>query len=187
MTGNSSNLNMLIGAPNAHDQINVAGHLAADGVLTLEAGNGGLGAQAGDVFDLFTFGSASGMFDNIVLPSLTAGLAWDTTNLLVTGELSVLALILSGDYNGDGVVDAADYTVWRDNLGAADESALNGNGNGMNGVDQGDYELWVTNFGTTLGNGSAAVTGSQAVPEPTTILLLFTAAVLAVGRPWRAA
>ncbi len=24
----------------------------------------------------------------------------------------------AGDYNGDGVVKAADYTVWRDHLGA---------------------------------------------------------------------
>jgi hypothetical protein len=34
--------------------------------------------------------------------------------------------ILPGDYNGDGVVNAGDYTVWRDTLGT--EFDLNGNG-----------------------------------------------------------
>ncbi|MEM7315692.1 MAG: G8 domain-containing protein, partial [Planctomycetota bacterium] len=54
---------------------------------------------------------------------------------------------LPGDFNHNYVVDAADYTVWRDNLGAADESALNGNGDGMNGVDMADFFLWRDNFG----------------------------------------
>jgi hypothetical protein len=75
---------------------------------------------------------------------------------------------LPGDYNGDLVVDAADYTVWRDNLGAADESSLNGNGDGMNGVDAGDYTRWKDNFGATGGAGSAAY---AAVPEPASALL----------------
>jgi hypothetical protein len=58
-----------------------------------------------------------------------------------------------GDYNGDGSTDAADYTVWRDNLGAADESAFApGTGNG-GGVDASDYVTWRTNFGATGGAG----------------------------------
>ena len=35
-----------------------------------------------------------------------------------------------GDFNGDGQVNLADYAVWRDNLGAADESGINNNGDG---------------------------------------------------------
>ena len=68
---------------------------------------------------------------------------------------------LSGDYNGDGGVDAADYTVYQDNLGG-DSSVLNGNGSGEATVVQADYDLWTTNFGT--GSTSA----SAAVPEPAT-------------------
>lgn len=88
---------------------------------------------------------------------------------------------LAGDFNADGVVDAADYTVWRDNLGAADETALNGNGNGADGVDSADYALWKANFGNTSGAGA----GSRAsVPEPTsiTLLLLSLAAVCGAAR-----
>ena len=38
--------------------------------------------------------------------------------LYTSGVLSVVAPGVSGDYNDDGVVDAADYTVWRDHLGS---------------------------------------------------------------------
>jgi len=77
-----------------------------------------------------------------------------------------------GDFNGDTVVDAADYTLWRDNLGAADETAIGGNGDGQNGVDLADFGVWKTNFG--VGNGSVS---GAAVPEPAT----FISALLGIG------
>ena len=73
---------------------------------------------------------------------------------------------LLGDYNNDGTVDAADYTVWQDNLGL-DSSVLGGNGSGAATVVQTDYELWKTQFGESIASASTA--GS--VPEPTTLLL----------------
>jgi hypothetical protein len=68
--------------------------------------------------------------------------------------------------------------VWRDNLGAADESALNGNGDGGGSVDQADYLLWKNNFGSTLpGSGNSA-----AVPEPAALsLVVLTALAALVG------
>ena len=88
-----------------------------------------------------------------------------------SGGFSVTAMAggVAGDFNGNGVVDAADYTVWRDHLGAADESSLMGNGDGMNGVDAGDYNLWKTNFGMTAGSGAAS---AGAVPEPCAAVLM---------------
>ena len=52
-----------------------------------------------------------------------------------------------GDYNRDGTVDAADYTVWRDNLGAsvAPLTGADGDGNGV--VDATDYAVWKSQFG----------------------------------------
>ncbi|WP_145382605.1 PEP-CTERM sorting domain-containing protein [Botrimarina mediterranea] len=67
-----------------------------------------------------------------------------------------------GDFNADGLVDAADYTVWRDNLNDPDESALNGNGDG-GGVTQSDYDLWVANYGKDY-----SLPASLAIPEPST-------------------
>jgi hypothetical protein len=68
---------------------------------------------------------------------------------------------LGGDFNGNGSVDASDYAVWRDSLGAISEVTLNNNGDGMNGVDIGDYNLWRRNFGITVTQtgGSADLSG----------------------------
>jgi hypothetical protein len=85
---------------------------------------------------------------------------------------------LAGDFNDDGVVDAADYTTWRDNLGAGDEAVLNGNGDGLNGVDAGDYALWVDHFGSVSGSGSLSPSG---VPEPAAGLLASLAALALLG------
>jgi hypothetical protein len=54
------------------------------------------------------------------------------------------------DYNGNGTVDAADYTVWRDNLGATG-IAPPGDGNGKDGVTQLDYDNWAANYGANAG------------------------------------
>lgn len=82
-----------------------------------------------------------------------------------------------GDFNGDGVVDAADYTVWRNNLGG-DEEVLNGAGDNSGTVDVGDYQQWKTYFGT--GAGGLASTVSN-VPEPTSFSLLALVAILMAG------
>jgi hypothetical protein len=74
---------------------------------------------------------------------------------------------LAGDYNEDGVVNAADYVVWRNHDGTAFDlpnrnPLLSGN------IGQSDYDFWVENFGNT-GSGGA---GLATVPEPTTLALL---------------
>jgi hypothetical protein len=68
---------------------------------------------------------------------------------------------LVGDYNGNGVVDAADYTVWRDGLGTT--------------YTQADYTVWKTNFGNHAVGGSSAI-ANAAIPEPSTLVLLMFAA-----------
>ncbi len=68
---------------------------------------------------------------------------------------------LPGDYNGDGAVNVADYTTWRDNFGSADD--LNGNGINDGAVNVLDYVLWKQQFGQV-----APASGTlQGVPEPT--------------------
>jgi hypothetical protein len=67
---------------------------------------------------------------------------------------------LPGDYNFNGVVDAADYVVWRKTSGATNDLRADGNTNGI--IDQGDYNLWRAHFGQVLAVGSAAeVTGAS--------------------------
>lgn len=78
------------------------------------------------------------------------------------------APVTAGDFNGDGLVDAADYTVWRDNLNG-NESVLGGAGDGSGNVDAGDYTLWKGNYG---GGGASSAT---AIPEPVSALMLIVA------------
>ena len=80
---------------------------------------------------------------------------------------------VAGDFNGDGVVNLADYTVWRDNLGTASESAINHAGDGVAGVDASDYQVWKSNFGA----GGAATVSSVNVPEPTSAVLIAIALI----------
>ena len=75
---------------------------------------------------------------------------------------------LTGDYNGNGVVDAADYTLWRDTFGQSG-AGLAADGDGDNQIDAGDYTVWKTNFGESAGSGALS---AAAVPEPATAFLL---------------
>lgn len=84
-------------------------------------------------------------------------------------ELRVLTTaVLAGDFNGDGTVDLADYTVWRNNFGATDESTLNWSGDGNGGVDVADYQLWKQNFGGSPPSGYS----TAKVPEPSCLTIV---------------
>jgi hypothetical protein len=98
-------------------------------------------------------------------------------------------LEVRGDYNQNGVVDAADYTVWRDQLGSTGVPGLvlgDGTGDDLEGlpdgdVDQFDYALWRANFGSValfsaVVGGAAAQAGIPAnVPEPPALVLAWLA------------
>ncbi|MCO6046088.1 hypothetical protein NG895_19485 [Aeoliella sp. ICT_H6.2] len=81
--------------------------------------------------------------------------------------------VLTGDYNGDGLVDLADYTVWRNTLGSTTNLAANGDNSGASEgvIDTADYLAWKDNFGDSLAPAAALVTGSS-VPEPMSLALL---------------
>ncbi|MGL4512965.1 MAG: hypothetical protein ACRCT8_07715, partial [Lacipirellulaceae bacterium] len=93
------------------------------------------------------------------------GLEWDTL------DVAYLFAPLPGDYNSDGFVNAADYTVWRDGLGSAFTAA--------------DYDVWSDNYGasrnsTALAN-STELTNTTSVPEPSAVALALVAALHSVG------
>jgi hypothetical protein len=55
---------------------------------------------------------------------------------------------LAGDYDFSGVVNSADYDVWRAEYGNVIESPADGTGDGS--VDSADYIVWRKNVGKTL-------------------------------------
>ncbi|MCA9240848.1 MAG: hypothetical protein KDA37_11640 [Planctomycetales bacterium] len=80
--------------------------------------------------------------------------------------ISELFQLPDGDYNSDGVVDAADYTVWRDNAGAP-AGALANDPTGQ-AVGAAQYGVWQANYGATR---SPILTLAPA-PEPAGAALL---------------
>ena len=92
--------------------------------------------------------------------------------------IALTAAGLPGDYNQNNIVDAADYTVWRDNLGSG--TALPNDD--TPGVDANDYTRWKTHFGEVAGSGSgsgATGSASAAVPEPAPLVLVALGGLLA--------
>jgi hypothetical protein len=84
---------------------------------------------------------------------------------------------LLGDYNGNDVVDAADYTAWRDALTAGSTTLLNDPTPGS--VTESDFTYWRAHFGEVLGSGAGAGAGAAAVPEPSSLLLACLGSLMA--------
>jgi hypothetical protein len=129
----------------------------------------GASSAAGYSIDLSTL-------QNITTPIELRLYAWGGSN--VSGTFSINDFVfdgavnptettgttLAGDYNGDNIVDAADYTVWRDNEGQfmslVNETAT------LGVVDAADYDEWKGNFGAVgIGAGGGSL-NAIAVPEP---------------------
>ena len=92
-----------------------------------------------------------------------------------------------GDYNNNGLVDAADYTLWRDTLG---KFVLNP-GDGADGdqseqVDQGDYIFWKERFGNVTKGGDIIMTGNSVLTANGAIVGRRTKGLLSVGPTARA-
>jgi alpha-galactosidase len=77
--------------PLTNSQIRVAGNLTLGGVLVITAYLGTSGFVSGDQFQLFSAGSFSGGFAQIIPPVPAPGFVWDTTNLTNHGVLRVVA------------------------------------------------------------------------------------------------
>lgn len=161
----------------AYDQLQIDRYAFLGGTLEVTL-TGGFTPGEGDMFTLITAGTGvANTFDNLLLP---AGYEWqvDYNQFDVTLSVVGLATVLTGDFNGDGVVDAADYTVWRNTLGSTTNLAADANDDQV--VDHLDYDLWKANFGETLVS-QAALAAAAAVPEPGSILVVLGAVALGWG------
>ncbi|TWT46890.1 CRTAC1 family protein [Botrimarina hoheduenensis] len=119
----------------------------------------GLG-QSADPVDLITIQWPSGIVQRLY-------------DVAIDQTLPVIetAVALPGDYNDDGVVDVADYTVWRDHQGAPAGALRNDALNEP--IGPAHYAQWAENY---LAASSAAFSSPAAVPEPAAAVLLLLAA-----------
>ncbi|MFI4860991.1 MAG: PEP-CTERM sorting domain-containing protein [Phycisphaerales bacterium JB063] len=119
--------------------------------------------SAGDTFDILDWGTLTGTFDTVNLAALDPSLRWDVADLYVTGELAVK---LTGDYTGDGLVGVEDLDLllanWGDAVNPGDYASGDGNGDGVIGSD--DLALLQAHWGNGTPPGN--------VPEPGTAALL---------------
>lgn len=83
-------------------------------------------------------------------------------------------LLAAGDFNGDGVVDTADYAVWRTTFGSTTDLRADANGDGQ--IDTADYTLWRDSLGAASPLRAAPPSG---VPEVATAVTVAPAIALA--------
>ena len=124
---------------------------------------------------LFYRGNAAGLYTNGILNSdiasiidldhLTLGDVIEANTSVTHLQNNVFFVTTPGDYNGDGVVDMADYVVWRKAAGTTNVWA-DGDGNGTVGPE--DYNIWRAAFGAGAASGQSI---PAAVPEPTSLTL----------------
>jgi T5SS/PEP-CTERM-associated repeat protein len=162
-----------------YGEIEVVGNVSLGGSIRAAVSDGYTPA-AGDSFPIIkALGGVTGTLSLSDMPPLPDRLMWD---LDVTANQVALNVVQAppGDYNIDGVVDAADYIVWRKTQGQTGAGlAADGNNDGV--VDAADYSFWRSNFGSLVGDGSAsgpvATALTASVPEPSTLMLLNLAAL----------
>ncbi len=85
-----------------------------------------------------------------------------------------------GDYNRNGVVDAADYALWRNTLNQSVTPGTGADGSGNGTIGNEDYTFWRARFGNTLGSASGSSLGDVTafVPEPAGVVLLIGASLI---------
>jgi T5SS/PEP-CTERM-associated repeat protein len=92
---------------------------------------------------------------------------------------------IAPDFNGDGVVDLADFAIWQSHVGInSGASVLDGDADGDGDVDGADFLFWQRNVGKPMpwtGSGSGSGSELASVPEPTGLIMLACCGSLALA------
>ena len=131
----------------------------------------------------FGLGASADPIDLITIQWPASGIVQEFRNV-APNQLLTIVERHPCDFNGNGQIDAADYTVWRNALGQAVPHGTSADANGDGMVDVADYALWKDDYGAVFGigagSGAAASAGGHPVPEPSAfVLAAFAALILA--------
>ncbi|WP_221435553.1 hypothetical protein [Algisphaera agarilytica] len=172
----SGRIEVELSAPSTFESINVTGEAALGGTLALSLAPDFTPVDQ-QIFEVLSIGvEPTSGFQAIEFPELQ-GFSFQVIYDQFFVQIQAIAdPALLGDYNGNGVVDAADYTVWQDSFGSMVDLAADGNGNGV--VDAADYTVWQDNFGITAPAGGASVV----IPEPSVLALTVLGMICASHR-----
>lgn len=148
--------------------VSISGAANMSGTIKVALASGFV-ASVGETFEVLrASGGRTGTFATETLPAIGFGMALDVQYTANSVLLAVVATPgLAGDYNNNGVVDAGDFVVWRNNLG---QSVTLPNDTTPGSVAQADYNVWRTNFGKVAGSGMGAA--AALVPEPVSLSML---------------
>jgi hypothetical protein len=174
MTGGA--LELEITSADNHGSVTAVGNVILGGHLRVRLSRD-FAPQASDAFAIVIGQTVTGTFINLDSDSrVQVEGGTGTFHVAIGSDQVTLSNFvhmdrLPGDYDADGVVDSADYVVWRKALGQTG-SNLPADGDGNHQVDDNDYEVWRAHFGQAAGDHFL---GGMNVPEPgtaTTVLLL---------------
>jgi autotransporter-associated beta strand protein len=166
-----------------HDRLSVFGPAILDGELAVEFVEG-FTPSHGDVVEvLHADDGIFGEFVDFDLPLLAGNLSWN----VIYSNFSVLleaTTRLPGDYDYNGSVGPEDYARWKELYGTG-HPAADGNGDGI--VDAVDYTVWRNHATPGAGAGGLAGGLHFAVPEPAgAALAVLALALTGGGRRFRA-
>ncbi len=174
--------------PGDYDQLIVGGD-AFLGELDISY-LGGYMPSLSDTFEIVTAGFIPGsgvanLLFTTTFPS--TGSNWLDWHVFYAPTVLTLGIVpsLTGDFNADGTVDAADYVVWRSQQNQSG-FGLSADANFDGVVDLIDYFAWIGNFGQSIPGPAPRPPG--VVPEPAGALLIALAALVflpGLSRPMR--
>ena len=160
------------------DVLNITGTARLDGTLEVELIDGFV-PNVGNMFQILTAGSVIDTFESVIafdganLFDLDVSVLYSATDVVV----QIDDLALSGDYNQNGIVDAADYSLWRDTLGEMGmDLAADGNENGQ--VDAPTTASGAPTSATPPNSAAERLSvflDTTGVPEPTAHFMLILA------------
>ncbi|WP_197530955.1 PD40 domain-containing protein [Bythopirellula polymerisocia] len=167
------------------DKLVVAGDASLAGTLAVSLA-GGFVPASDQTFDILDWGTLAGTFHTLLLPALSGQLTWNTSQLYVSGVLSVNSA-LPGDFDLDGDVDGRDFLAWQRNPAAGSlaiwqsnyPSASPGDFDVDGDVDGRNFLAWqrspsIGNLADWQANYSTGsqLAGNVSVPEPSTLAIV---------------
>ena len=162
---------------NAFDRLVVDGDAFIDGYLEIDIDDGFV-PVLGNMFPIITANFVQGQFDFYDINNINEmpdGLAFRINYLSNAVQLEVVNKeFFEADFDEDGDVDYTDYAIWK---GAYDLNQL-GDATGDNISDAADYTIWRNQLGSVsggAGSGAAFDFGPAAVPEPGAAAILAVA------------